>query len=131
MKYVPDERSSGFTEFWQFPSETIQLKTWDCEDGAILLISLFLNAGIPQYRCKVAAGLVRAGKSAETGGHAWPLYLRESDNQWVVMDWCYCPNSLPVCKRKPYKQEKQYKSIWFTFNSQYSWSDHPLEIKSI
>ncbi|HUU86854.1 MAG TPA: transglutaminase-like domain-containing protein [Candidatus Glassbacteria bacterium] len=131
LKYTPDENSSGFTEFWQFPTETLQLGTGDCEDGAILLTSLFLTAGVPQYRCKVAVGLVQAGKSAKTGGHAWPIYLRESDNEWVIMDWCYRPNNLTVSKRKLYKQEKLYKSIWFTFNSQYSWSDHKLEIKSI
>jgi predicted transglutaminase-like cysteine proteinase len=130
LKYVADIESNTYTEFWQFPTETLTLGTGDCECGSILIASLLLNAGIPQYRVKVAAGWVDIGKG-QKGGHAYCIYLRETDNEWVPLDWCFLPNNLPVQQRPTLKIDKNYLDIWFTFNNQYSRSDSPLDIYGI
>jgi len=123
IKYVGDKKNTGLEECWQYPNETLATKKGDCEDGAILLASLLLNAGVPAWRVRVTAGLVSAGKGAATGGHAYVTYCREKDNNWVVLDWCYLEDSSrPVAKKPIFKTLKPYKDIWFSFNHLYSWS---------
>lgn len=128
IKYVGDKQSSGTNEFWQFPTETLALRIGDCEDMSILIVSLMRVACIPAYRIKVAAGLVRTGKNAETGGHAYPVYLRESDENWVVLDPCYYPVRTHAKKRPLHKNMKKYKDIWFTFNDEYSWAQKSFNL---
>lgn len=123
LTYTGDLKTSHMNEFWQFPNETIVSHTGDCEDGAILMASLMLNAGIAPWRVRVAAGLVQAGKAAETGGHAYVTYCRESDNNWVVLDWCYLEDSrVPIAKKPILNERPRYKEVWFSFNHLYSWS---------
>lgn len=45
IKYSADSEIHGKREFWQFPNETIQLETGDCEDFAVLLCSLLRADG--------------------------------------------------------------------------------------
>lgn len=127
IKYDSDIDSVNVPEYWQFPAETFKRKHGDCEDGAIYMVSLMRNAGIPAHRIKVAAGLVKTGKHAETGGHAYPVYLRD-DGEWVILDWCYYPNKLHVKDRKVFRDEENYLDIWFTFNDEYTWSQKTFKI---
>lgn len=78
--YKYDTESSLVPEFWQFPFETIFSKVGDCEDGAILIASLCINAGIPEWRVKVAAGYVQPNPNAPQGGHGYCIYLAD-DNE--------------------------------------------------
>lgn len=122
-KYVSDKISADMDEFWQFPNETLATMQGDCEDCSILMASLMLNAGIPDWRVRVTAGLVQTAATASTGGHAYVTYCRESDNNWVVLDWCYFEDSrTPVAKKARFSHKKKYKDIWFSFNHLYSWS---------
>lgn len=105
------------------------LLSHNCEDGAILLASMMINAGVPKYRVKVAAGLVDDFNGG-TGGHAYCIYKRESDDRWVTLDWCYLANTKAVKDRTPLKENEHYKEIWFTFNDQFSWTEQPLELKT-
>jgi predicted transglutaminase-like cysteine proteinase len=123
FKYVDDKVSSGLEECWMFPNESLVLRQGDCEDGSILMASLMLNAGIPNWRVRVTAGLVKAGKAAETGGHCYVTYCRETDNNWVILDWCYLQDANIDIKNKPImRDKKEYLNIWFSFNDEYSWS---------
>ncbi|MDM8564396.1 transglutaminase-like domain-containing protein [Candidatus Halobeggiatoa sp. HSG11] len=135
LDYVGDDDASECPEFWLFPFETLQSGVGDCEDGAILIASLMLKAGIPAYRIKVAAGYVQASPTAPQGGHAYCVYLadRSYGNQdWVVLDWCYyedsriAPEDKPLARRGGYRG--CYKDIWFTFNNEFSWNQSSLEI---
>ena len=91
-------------------------KAGDCEDGAILLSNVLVKSGIPYYRVRVCAGSVNGG------GHAYCVYCRETDNEWVVLDWCYWPNDLPVAQRKKHRDEPNYASpdgnyyVWFSWD---------------
>ena len=101
IEYRTDEAVWGRKEMWQPPAVTFQRRTGDCEDGAFLVHSLMLNAGIPWNRIRTYGGLVRAGLGAETGGHAWTAYQRESDDEWVILDTSYYPNTYDVTDRMP------------------------------
>ncbi|MDM8560025.1 transglutaminase-like domain-containing protein [Candidatus Parabeggiatoa sp. HSG14] len=136
LDYVGDDESSECSEFWQFPFETLQSRIGDCEDGAILMASLMIQAGVPAYRIKVCAGFVQESPTAPEGGHAYCVYLadRGEDSQdWVVIDWCYYedsdtpPEYKPLAKNGGYRS--CYKDIWFTFNNEFSWNQGSLEIE--
>jgi len=90
------------------------------------MTSLMINAGIPEWRVKTCAGLVRSGKHAETGGHAYTIYLRQKSNgqyDWIIMDWCYLPIISSIQQRPSFKDQKEYLEIWYAFNSEYCWSN--------
>jgi hypothetical protein len=129
--YKDDTAINQCPEFWQFPFESIQSGTGDCEDMAILMASLMINCGIPSYKVKVAAGYVRESPTAPQGGHAYCIYLA-SDNNWRIMDWCYFEDSTLPVLQKPLAKDggynKCYQECWFTFNNEFSWNQTSLEI---
>jgi len=137
MNYVGDEKTSGVPEFWQFAFEAVQSGTGDCEDGAILMANLLINAGIPVWRVKVGAGYVRESPTAPQGGHAYCLYLSDDPTDekklsWKILDWCYYEDSSVSIENKPKAKDGGYKGcygdVWFTFNSEYSWAGHQINI---
>jgi len=125
------------------PFESIQSEIGDCEDGAILIASLLINAGIPSWRVKVCAAQVVADpvfapSDSELGGHAYCIYLAdrpdsERNLEWVILDWCYLQDPEVPIEEKPLAgdggQEGAYKDIWFTFNDEYSWAQSAFEVK--
>jgi hypothetical protein len=137
IKYVADDTSNKCPEFWQFPFETLAGKIGDCEDGGILMASMLINAGIPAWRVKVAAGYVQEAPTAPQGGHAYCIYLAdrpesEKKLEWVVLDWCYYEDSATPIEKKPLAKNGGfngcYKDTWFTFNNANSWNQTKLEL---
>lgn len=120
MQYVGDSRNKGQVEYWQNPEDTIITLKGDCEDGAILIKSLSLVAGVPDWKVKILAGEVVGG------GHAYCTFIRYDDVQ-VILDWCYWPNRLPIARRKRRQDEKNYKRVWFSFDKKYSYVPKPTE----
>jgi predicted transglutaminase-like cysteine proteinase len=141
LKYIGDDESVECPEFWQFPFESIQSEIGDCEDGAILIAGLLINAGIPSWRVKVAAAQVMTNPlfpSSEEGGHAYCIYLADRPEssrklEWVILDWCYLQDPEVSIENKPLAreggQDGAYKQIWFTFNDEYSWAQSSFEVK--
>jgi len=129
VRYVSDASvTTGWPEYWQYPCETAARREGDCEDGALLIVSLCRVLGVPADRIRVAAGNV------EGGGHAWASYRRESDEQWVAADWCYLSDhDKPVAQRPPLKEREFYlrgEGVWFSFNDYFAWSHRAVvEIK--
>lgn len=130
MKYISDDEKDYCPEFWMFPFESIASKMGDCEDGAILMASLMINAGIPAYRVKVCAGTVQPEPTAPLGGHAYCIFLadrKDGTQAWEVHDWCYYEDTDVMTGEKPLLKEGGYngcyKDIWFSFNNEYSWSN--------
>ena len=91
LTYKSDDKENQTPEFWQFPFETLQSQIGDCEDGAILITSLCIAAGVPSYRVKVSAGYVQSAPTAPQGGHAYCIYLAD-DEDWRIIDWCVVDN---------------------------------------
>ncbi len=143
LKYKYDDLTSDCPEFWQFPFESIQSEIGDCEDGAILIASLLINAGLQSWRVKVCAAQVMADpvvapSESELGGHAYCIYLADRADskrklEWVVLDWCYLQDPEVPIEKKPLArdggQEEAYKDIWFTFNDEHSWAQSAFEVK--
>lgn len=136
IKYTSDEVSLNCEEFWQFPFETVASEVGDCEDGAILMASLMIVAGIPNWRVKVAAGTVQQSPIAPQGGHAYCLYLADRDDgslEWEIHDWCYFEDSNIPTGQKPLAKNggynNMYKDVWFTFNNEFTWSNEYTEIE--
>jgi predicted transglutaminase-like cysteine proteinase len=119
ITYTSDTSQFKQDEEWLFPYESLQLEHGDCEDGAILLANIMLKSGIPYWRIRLNAGDVKGG------GHCWVTYLRESDNQWVILDWCYWPEqSLPGLL---YHDAENYFDIWFSWNTKHIYLDENFE----
>lgn len=113
IKYVSDIENYGISEYWTKPTETLDKMSGDCEDGAFLIHSLMLNAGIPWEDIRTYGGEVFAGAGAATGGHGWTAYSRETDNEWVVLDWCYYANDKAIGDRTPMSEDHKYIDDWF------------------
>jgi predicted transglutaminase-like cysteine proteinase len=117
--YVTDTTNFKKEEEWLLPFETMTIKTGDCEDGAILLANIMLKSGIPYWRIRLNAGDVKGG------GHCWCTYLRESDNQWTILDWCFYPED--ALKGLLYKDAENYYDIWFSFSTKYIYINENFE----
>jgi predicted transglutaminase-like cysteine proteinase len=124
ITYVPDKTEYGIDEFWCYPYQTLKHMKGDCEDGAILLASIMLKSGIPYWRIRLNAG------SVSGGGHAYVTYCRETDNQFVVLDWCYWYKSIPIKDRALHKDEQDYYGIWFSWNQKYAFGSMDTMAKS-
>ena len=123
LNYVGDEASKGQPEFWQNPEDTIITMQGDCEDGAILIKSLALVAGIPDWKVKIMAGMVVGG------GHAYCTFIRHDETQ-VILDWCYWPNKKQLHERPDRGREPNYLDVWFSFDKRYGYAPKPVEYGS-
>ena len=117
--YTSDKKEYGYDEFWAYSYQTLKRKHGDCEDGAILLANIMLKSGIPYWRIRLNAGTVKGG------GHAYVTYCRESDDEFVVLDWCYYYNTQQPKDRNLHRNERDYYSIWFSWNAKYAFG--PME----
>jgi len=106
--YITDEQQYGREELWVSPVMSLRAGAGDCEDGAFLLHSLMLNAGIPADRIRTYGGMVEVPGSNQEGGHAWTAYRRESDNEWVVLDTSYYPTLAPLSLLPLMKDDDRY-----------------------
>lgn len=125
IKYVSDEKL-GASEYWLYPAEALKLRAMDCEDGANLLASLLLMAGIEPFRVRNTCGEV------EGGGHSYVTFLSAEFNKHYILDWCYAEDSkFPFSKRKPLNDRKEYfggSKTWFSFNHLFSWGAAEMSV---
>ena len=117
--YMTDEEQYGYEELWVPPVMLLKTKKGDCEDGAFLIMSLGLNAGVDPERLRMYGGFVDAGPGAASGGHGWVAYRRESDDEWVAVDFSYYPDLRPMDDRTPLKDDKKYVDDYFFITNQY------------
>jgi predicted transglutaminase-like cysteine proteinase len=119
IAYTTDEEQYGYSELWVPPVMVLKTKAGDCEDGAFLIMSLALNAGVDPSRLRMYGGLVDAGTGAPSGGHGWVAYRRQSDNEWVALDWSYYPDLSPMEDRTPLRKDTRYIDDYFFITNQY------------
>lgn len=116
ITYETDESQYGYDELWVPPVMLLKTMKGDCEDGAFLIMSLALNAGVDPKRLQFYGGEVKAGEGAATGGHGWVAYQRESDEEWVPIDFSYYPDLRPMDKRIPMRLDERYIKQYFIFD---------------
>ena len=115
---------------WQFPDETLFLKSGDCEDIAFLLGSLLLAAGISPYNVRVVLGKVhtKEDKKRSTFDHMWVMYKSES-GIWLLLEPLHLNSETPVSDSKPKihnigvenEQRKLEYVPRFMFNADHLW----------
>jgi predicted transglutaminase-like cysteine proteinase len=112
IKYTPDIDSWEVLDKWQTPNETWDLKTGDCEDGALLLYLILSNSGIPDSQLRIVCGDVKAG------GHAYLVWRSDENGLEYPLDWCYWYD-ISVKLSTPYSSRDDYyygEKEWFSFN---------------
>ena len=114
ITYTPDKTEFGMVEYWCRAYQTLEHKKGDCEDGAILMANILLKSKVPYWRIRLNAGDVKGG------GHAYLTYCRETDNQFIVLDWCYWYKTISIADRKLHSEENGYYGIWFSWNQKYA-----------
>lgn len=115
IEYVSDIDQYGYEEIWVPPVMLLSTMKGDCEDGAFLIMSLALNAGVDPDRLRFYGGEVLAGEGAAIGGHGWVAYMRESDDKWVPVDFSYYPDARPMSYRTPMSEDDRYVKQYFIF----------------
>ena len=113
ISYKKDQEIWGVVEKWQTPEETWNLKTGDCEDGAILGYKIAEEVGIPDFQIYITAGLVMGG------GHCYLVYVSDRNGLEYPIDWCYWyVDSYKMYTN--YAERSTYingEQEWFRFNS--------------
>jgi len=115
IEYMSDQEQYGYEELWVPPVMLLAQGKGDCEDGAFLIMSLALNAGVDPSRLRFYGGEVEIGDGAATGGHGWVAYKRESDDAWVPVDFSYYPQLCPMDCRIPLADDERYINQYFIF----------------
>lgn len=109
IKYVSDMKLYGKEDASYLPAVTIRKGQADCEDGAFLTQALAAYAGIPLDRVRTLFG--QFGTREGVKGHAWTIYKRECDNEWVVTDWTDNRNKPILSARTPYSKDNLYQKM--------------------
>jgi len=135
MRYMMDQSLKDIEKWilagenWSFSYQTLERKNGDCEDGAILLYDILRNSGIPAWKLRLNVGFMDNGD-----GHCWLSYYVESqfwknkrDDKWVILDWCDYTDTkanmeTKVEDRPRHSDKKEYATIEFSFNEDYTWS---------
>ncbi len=94
MAYVQDS-ASGIGDRWTCALATWLRKYGDCEDGAILIHALLLAAGVNPGRLRTAFGLAMT-TDLVASGHAWVMYRRLTDEEWIPLEWTFQPSPYDV-----------------------------------
>jgi predicted transglutaminase-like cysteine proteinase len=109
IKYEEDYLNFDYRfEYWQFPEETLKLRTGDCEDQAILLCTLLRAKGYSPEDVKVVFGL-----TSSNTGHAWVELFYQGN--WVVFD--------PTSSASDFIEKTRYYSL---INASYKGSFNDL-----
>lgn len=108
---------------WQFPDETLKLRSGDCEDRALLIASMLLASGISSFNVRVALGKFRAwfGKKHEDIDHVWVMYKDEAGKWQVIEPAAHAARSKKTGKQKRMPNSAEYIPF-FIFNDVHLWT---------
>ena len=140
LTYTADSSNWSADEYWATANEIVQKWKDDCDGFAVLTYVLCRLKGIPADRLLIMTGDV------EGGGHAWLAYKPINyPHNYVFLDGCYWYTNKSVKSRNIFtviekgitefqhnslgfrKIESKYKSIWFAFNEDVSYSRFKLK----
>ncbi len=120
--YKSDQDNFGVSDYWQFPLETLERGSGDCEDIAILLCSLLRASGVPADQVYVAIGTLEGMKDY----HAY-LLERYSKGVWSMIE----PQLDPVTSAFSFTfldwaLTYDFSNDLFCFNDQYFFRGPPV-----
>ena len=108
LTYKSDQEVWDLPEYWQTARQTYDKKTGDCEDGAILILTLARLAGVPSNRIFLNCGMMESGF-----GHAYITY-RSNNGIEYILDWCY--HYTKDLNRIFFEDKRYIKPRWFFGN---------------
>lgn len=123
IQYV---RTNGLDP-WQFPEETLSLRSGDCEDRALLIASLLFAAGITSFNVRVALGKFRAwiGAQPHDFDHVWVMYKNEAGH-WEIIEPARAAHTTPGPVSGVEMPETAEYIPFFLFNDVHLWRvQHP------
>lgn len=119
ITYIKDNDKTKYSEYWQFPYETLYYRTGDCEDQSLLLESMLIASGIPYWKDWLRFCPVIDDKGNITY-HVFVTYYDEDGNKrWVDLDTCFYPSDKRIEERPDYKELKYYKEVIYSWNQRY------------
>lgn len=127
IKYLP---TNGLDP-WQFPEETLSLKSGDCEDRALLIASLLLASGISSFNVRVVLGKFRAWINGERQDfdHVWVMYKNEA-GQWQLIEPAHTKQIDKKIEIKNGMPERAEYVPFYLFNDVHLWqAQHPSAYK--
>jgi predicted transglutaminase-like cysteine proteinase len=115
IRYKTDRDNFGSNDYWQFPMETLERGSGDCEDIAILTCSLLRSYGVPANQLYVVIGTPK-------GMNEYHAYIieRYSKGIWNMIE----PQLDPVTSAVSFTfldwaLTSDYSSDLYCFNDQY------------
>jgi hypothetical protein len=138
LRYKRDSDIWQMPEYWQTYKETSDLKTGDCEDGAIYMYIKARESGVPANRLLLMCGDVISNDTI--AGHCWLAYRSDGNPfGFEFLDWCYYFNANNIGDRPRYEVlgkyilggNEKYKKLWFAFNEDKSHSELVWQVKKI
>lgn len=126
--YVGDEigyRYGGARDPWQFPDETLAIKSGDCEDRALLIASLLVASGTSSFNVRVALGRFRwwdARGRRHENDHVWVMYKDEA-GRWLLLEPTHARTieQADVAKKSEAPVRAEYIPIYL-FNDVHLWA---------
>lgn len=114
-------RSNGLDP-WQFPEETLSLKSGDCEDRALLIASLLLASGISSFNVRVALGKFRTWTEGERQDfdHVWVMYKGEA-GYWQTIEPAHAAKIDKQAETERAMPEKAEYVPYYLFNDVHLW----------
>ena len=123
FRYVDDFELYGKFDYWVPASESFRILQGDCEDGAFLIHSLLLHVGVKPENIRTYGGITRNYKSVKGklvfshySGHMWTAYKRESDGEWIDLDWTTAKTIESISKATPLRYDFIYAKAYVYFN---------------
>jgi len=126
IRYKRDQVLYNVVDYWQFPLETLESGTGDCEDIAILLCSMLRSLGIPANQVYVAVGSPTGTDTA----HAY-IIERYSKGVWNIIE----PQLDPITSAVSFTfldwaLTHDYSSKLYCFNDKYFFKGLPATLTS-
>lgn len=123
ITYYRRDDNDNDNDPWQFPEETLELKSGDCEDRAFLIASLLLTSGVSPFNVRVTLGQFIAlfGNNSIPYDHVWVMYKNE-EGQWHIIEPAHTYN-VNLKKSRPYAQlpDRCEYVPYYVFNNYHLW----------
>jgi hypothetical protein len=105
---------------WQYPEETLAIRSGDCEDKAFLIASMMRALGVPSYNVRVVLGEVNIEdkKRSIRQDHVWVMY-KSRRGEWLPLD--------PYFVGPVSQHEHAVFTPYFIFNDECVWTLHPRD----
>jgi len=123
FKYVSDFDLYEDFDYWVPANNTFRIMRGDCEDGAFLIHSMLLHAGVRPENIRTYCGVTKNYKNkngklvfSHFSGHMWTAYRRESDNEWIHLDWTTGQMIEDISKLELMRNQDVYAKAYIYFN---------------